>query len=453
MTAEKKQAARDIILDSIADGVFPVNREWRITSFNRAAEKVTGIPRRRAIGQPCKAIFRASICERECSLQHTIRTGDPITNKRIDILDAEGNKKPISISTAILKDEQGNLFGGVETFRDLTTIEHLQKQIRQDYRFEDILSCNYRMRELFELLPEIAASASTILIEGETGTGKELVARAIHNLSPRKKKRFVAVNCGALPDTLLESELFGYKAGAFTDAKKDKPGRVALAEGGTLFLDEIGDISTALQMRLLRFLQERVYEPLGSVQPLTADVRVVTATNRNLADLVEHGQFREDLYYRVNVMKLELPPLRERKEDIPLLVEHFIAHFNSLQGREVTGITKEALACLMAHDYPGNIRELENIVERALILCHSGQIGQMHLLPSLCPSVSSDNLAKPDSDSFKQIEAAFLMNALRQNNWNRLKTAHQLGIHKTTLFRKIKSLGLAVPGSPNRSRI
>lgn len=440
-----------IILDSITDGVFTVDREWRITSFNRAAERITGVPRERAIGQPCKAIFRASICESECSLRHTIRTGHPITNKRVDILDTEGNKKPISISTAILKDEHGNLFGGVETFRDLTAIEQLQKQIRQDYRFEDILSCNYRMRQLFELLPEIAETSSTILIEGETGTGKELFARAIHNLSPRKKKRFVAVNCGALPDTLLESELFGYKAGAFTDARKDKPGRIALAEGGTLFLDEIGDISSALQMRLLRFLQERVYEPLGSVQPVTADVRVLAATNKSLSHLVKQGQFREDLYYRVNVMKLEIPPLRERKEDIPLLVEHFIAHFNSLQGREVTGIAKEALACLMAHDYPGNIRELENIVERALILCHSGQIEQSHLLPSLCPSLSSDTSTMADPDSFKQVEAAFLINALRQNNWNRLKTAQQLGIHKTTLFRKIKSLGLSVP-APRTTR-
>ena len=353
----KDGKVQDIILDSITDGVFTVDRDWRITSFNRAAEKITGIPRERAIGQPCKAIFRASICECECSLQHTIQTGHPITNKRVDILDSEGNKKPISISTAILKDEQGNMFGGVETFRDLTTIEQLQKRIKQDYSFEDILSCNYRMRQLFELLPEIAATSSTILIEGETGTGKELVARAIHHLSPRKKKRFVAVNCGALQDTLLESELFGYKAGAFTDAKKDKPGRIALAEGGTLFLDEIGDISPALQMRLLRFLQERLYEPLGAVEPLSVDVRVVAATNKNLLDLVKQERFREDLYYRVNVMKLELPPLRERKEDIPLLAEHFIAQFNTLQGREVTGIAKEALACLMAHglsrEYPG----------------------------------------------------------------------------------------------------
>jgi transcriptional regulator with PAS, ATPase and Fis domain len=344
------------------------------------------------------------------------------------------------------------MLGGVETFRDLTAIEQLKKRIKQNYRFEDILSCNCQMQRLFELLPEVAETSSTILIEGETGTGKELVARAIHNLSPRKKKRFVAVNCGALPDTLLESELFGYKAGAFTDARKDKPGRVALAEGGTLFLDEVGDISPALQMRLLRFLQERLYEPLGSVEPVEADVRVVAATNKHLLGLVEQERFREDLYYRINVMKLELPPLRQRKEDIPLLAEHFIAHFNSLQGREVTGVTKDALACLMAHDYPGNIRELENIIERALILCHSGQIEQAHLLPSICPSLSSDSLAKPDADSFKQVEAAFLMNALRQNGWNRLKTAEQLGIHKTTLFRKIKSLDLKLPASPSRSQ-
>lgn len=440
-------ASHAVILDSITEGVFTVGHDWRITCFNRAAERITGIPRDRALGNPCKDIFRANICEGECSLRQTIKTGVPIVGKRVTILDARGNRKTISISTAILRDQAGRMVGGVETFHDLTAIEHLRKQIRRDFRFEDIISSSPRMHELFTLLPDVADSPSTVLIEGETGTGKELVARAVHNHSPRRERPFVAVNCGALPDTLLESELFGYKAGAFTDARRDKPGRFAVAEGGTIFLDEIGDVSPALQARLLRVLQERVYEPLGSVQPVKANVRIIAATNKNLLDLVGKGQFREDLYYRINVVKIEIPPLRDRMEDIPLLVEHFIDRLNSIQGKEVAGVSDDALACLMAHGYPGNIRELENLIERAFVVCHTGLIQREHLPVNLCSMPVLDSLEATHLNSLDQLEASFLMNALRRNNWSRLETARQLGIHKTTLFRKMKSLGLRPPHS------
>lgn len=368
------------------------------------------------------------------------------------ILDADGNRHSISISTAILKNNEGRIIGGVETFRDLTMIEQLRKDIERNYSFEDIISRSHCMREIFDVIPRVADSRSTVLIQGESGTGKELVARAIHKLSPRGSRHFVALNCGALPDTLLESELFGYKAGAFTDAGKDKPGRFALAEGGTLFLDEIGDVSPALQIRLLRFLQERVYEPLGSVQSVKADVRVIAATNKNLTVLVRDGKFREDLFYRINVVRIDLPSLRERMEDIPLLVDHFIARMNRIQGKEVTGITDETLTCLMSHNYPGNVRELENIIERALVLCSSGEIESKHLPEQLCGKACVEYPRQVGFVSFKQMEAAFLINALKRNNWNRLKTARQLGIHKTTLFRKIKSLGLEIPPSVKQSR-
>jgi len=447
MTVENEADVQATILDSITEGVFTVDEDWRITSFNRAAEKIIGIPRERAIGQPCRDIFRANICEGECTLRQTIETGTPVIGKTVTILDAAGNRKPISISTAILRDRQGSIVGGVETFRDLTMIEQLRKQLEHECSCEDILSSNYRMRQLFEILPAIAETPSTVLIEGETGTGKELFARAIHNLSPRAKKPFIAVNCGALPDTLLESELFGYKAGAFTDARKDKPGRIAAAEGGTLFLDEIGDVSPALQVRLLRFLQERVYEPLGSTQPVRADVRMIAATNKKLEKLVQSNQFRDDLYYRINVVKLQIPPLRDRREDVPLLVEHFITRFNLLQGKEITGVSDDVLACLMSYDYPGNVRELENIIERAFVLCRSGPIELRHL--SDFPPCAS-TMGSPRHGGLHQLEAAFLMSALRRNNWNRLETARELGIHKTTLFRKIKSLGLDVPRHVDR---
>ncbi len=271
---------RDVIFDSITQCVFTVDSNWRITSFNRAAEEITGIPRAKVLGQKCSDILRADVCETECALRETMETGKPIINKAVHILDARGERHAIAISTALLKDESGKIIGGVETFRDMSLVEELRREIEGRWSCEDIISQNHLMQRLFSVLPNIAESDCTVLIESESGTGKELLAHAIHNLSFRKDKPFVAVSCGALPDTLLESELFGYKAGAFTDAKKDKPGRFAIAQGGTIFLDEIGDISAAVQVRLLRVLQERTYEPLGAVSSVNADVRVITATNK-----------------------------------------------------------------------------------------------------------------------------------------------------------------------------
>jgi len=434
-----------IILDSITEGVFTVDRDFRITSFNLAAEKITGIPRHQANGRPCREILRASICEGRCALHQTIRTGKPTIGKNVVILDAKGNRKPVSITTAILRDKGGEIIGGVETFRDLSMVEELRKEIEKGYSFEDIISRSHRMKRLFDILPNVAESGSTVLLEGESGTGKELFARALHSLSPRRKGPFVAVNCAALPDTLLESELFGYKAGAFTDARKDSPGRFARAAGGTLFLDEIGDISPALQSRLLRVIQERTYEPLGSMETKIADVRIIAATNKRLIDLVEAGAFREDLFYRINVISLTIPPLRERMEDIPLLVDHFVVRQNRLQGRDVTGVTHEAMACLMSHRYPGNVRELENIIERAFILCRTGQIDRGHLPDSLGSAPASETAedAPRRFASFRQTEIDFITKALERNGWNRLKTAGELGIHKTTLFRKMKKLGIS----------
>lgn len=442
--------AQDIILDSIADGVFTVDHQWCITSFNRAAEQITGVTREEAIGQPCRDVLKAEICEKSCCLQKTMTTGEPIANKTVHIVNAQGQRLSINISTALLKDETGATIGAVETFRDMSIEEKLRKTIEETYSFEDILSKNHRMQKLFGILPDVANSTSTVLIEGESGTGKEIFARAIHNLSPRKDKPFIAVNCGALPDTLLESELFGYKAGAFTDAKKDKPGRFKQADKGTLFLDEIGDISAAMQVRLLRVLQEKTYEPLGSVESTKADVRVIAATNKKLADLVKEGKFREDLYYRINVVRIMLPPLRERMGDIPLLVTHFIKHLNAMQQKNIAGVTDEALGCLMSHGYPGNIRELENILERAFILCKGGMIEPRHLPEPLYVQDLVDDSRQPlEALSMRDVEAVFLTSALRRNGWNRLKTARQLGMHKSTLFRKIKALHIQIPATGN----
>lgn len=439
---DKNSDTTEIILDSIADGVFTVDREWRITSFNRAAEEITGILKEEAIGQRCCDVFHASICETSCALKETFETKRPVVNRAVYVIDADGDRIPISISTAVLKDKSGNIIGGVETFRDLSTIEELRRELEKKYSFYDIVSKSDKMLQLFNILPSIAQSDSTVLIEGESGTGKELVARALHNLSYRKEGPVVAVNCGALPDTLLESELFGYKAGAFTDARKDKPGRFAMAETGTIFLDEITDISPALQVRLLRVIQERTYEPLGATESVQADVRIVTATNRDLEKLVKTGEFRQDLYYRINVVRIKLPPLRKRKEDIPLLIDHFIRRFSNLKKKLITDISPDALAILMSHDYPGNIRELENIIEHAFVLCQ-GTVINIDNLPENIRPKETKPLAK--LTSIDDLEAVYISEVLKKNNWNRKKTAEELGIHKTTLWRKMKKLGIHHP--------
>ncbi len=442
----------DAILESISDGVFTVDLQWRITSFNRAAEEITGIPRKEAIGRRCSEVFRSSMCEVECALRRTLETEKPIIGKSGYIINANGARIPISVSTAVLRDAGACIIGGAETFRDLSEVEALRRELEGRFRVGELTSRSPVMQKMFEVLPAIAGSPSTVLILGETGTGKELLARTIHTLSPRHKGPFVAVNCGALPDTLLESELFGYKAGAFTGANRDKPGRFALAKGGTLFLDEIGEVSPALQVRLLRVLQERVYEPLGATRSETADVRIIVATNRDLAEQTRRGAFREDLYYRVNVVRVELPPLRRRKEDIPLLVEQFIARFNRLQHKDIQWITAEALSLLMAHDWPGNIRELENVIERSFILTDKGLIGVSQLPEELTTARAGEQAAASGLKNIRDmLDAQSICSALERNGNNRLAAARELSIHKSTLFRKMKKLGIPLPAEDGRN--
>jgi PAS domain S-box-containing protein len=442
-----------IILDSVAEAVFTVDRDWQIAFFNSAAEKLTGVPRRKAIGRRCCEVFQASICSTVCPLRHTFETGEPVANRAAFVIDARGRKLPVNISTSVLRDRNGRFVGGVETIRDISQVEELKKKLEARYSLGDIIGRSLAMRDLFGILPAVAASDSTVVIRGASGTGKELFARAIHNMSPRRDKRFVAINCGAMPDSLLESELFGYKVGAFTDARQDRPGRFAHAEGGTLFLDEIGDISPAMQVRLLRVLQEQVYEPLGADESVEADVRVVAATHRDLDALVRKGVFREDLFYRVNVMRLELPTLRERREDIPLLIDHFIERFNRLQDKNVVGVSDEVLDILMKHDYPGNARELENIIEHAFVLCHSAVIETHHLPPELVRGVATpESSHSPPSTTLRAMEANHIADALRRTDGNRQEAAKLLGIHPSTLFRKIRDLNIEVPAHDGRRR-
>ena len=446
------KTANEIILESISDGVFTVDHNWRIMSFNRAAEEITGTSREEAIGRFCWEVFRSNMCEGDCALKRTMKEGKSFLSSSTYIINNRQQRVPISVSTSPLKNDKGDVLGGVETFRDHSLVEELRRELNGNFELGDMVSRSMAMKKIFNILPQVAESDSTVLIEGETGTGKELLASALHNLSWRKDAPFVAINCGALPDTLLESELFGYKAGAFTNADKDKPGLFQAAGKGTLFLDEIGDTSAAFQVRLLRVLEEKEFQPLGSVEKIKTDTRIIAATNRDLSEMVEKGEFRRDLFYRINVVQFQLPPLRERMEDIPVLIERFMKKMNNLRGFSVSDVSREVMSLLLNHDYPGNIRELENIIEHAFVLCHDGEIETSHLPPSLfLPQKARAVVHTSIEESVRLSEEETILEALKRNNYNRLAASKELGIHKSTLFRKLKKYNISLPKIDGRS--
>ncbi len=431
------------IVDNISDGVFAIDLNFKITFINKAAQKITGFSYTEAYGKSCKDILQTNVCISSCPLKATLTSGVPVINKPVCLLNKKGKRIPISISTALLKDTRGNIIGGVETFRDLDLARQIQKDFESRFTFEDMVSRNKDMQHLFEMLPIIADSDSSVMIEGESGTGKGLIARALHNHSTRKPGPFIAVNCGALPDNLLESELFGYVAGAFTDARKNKKGRFALAEKGTLFLDEISNISLAMQGKLLRVLHDKEYEPLGGTETIRSDVRIISASNAPLDALVKNKTFRADLFYRINIIKIVLPPLRERREDIPLLIDHSVDQFNRLRRKDLAGVSPAVLEILMKYDFPGNIRELENIIEHAFVVCPQGIIKPEHLPQHLHAGIAIP--AVEIATTMKEMEALFLIAALKRNNWSRKETARQIGVDPSTLYRKIKKLELKIP--------
>jgi len=442
----------ETILESISEGVFTVDDQWRITTFNRAAQNITGVPRKEAIGKHCWEVFRSNMCESDCALRRTMKLKKSILDTSTYIVNAGGHRIPVVVCTSVLKDEKGRVLGGVETFRDMSLVEDLRRELDCRHQVGDMVSASPAMQKIFGILPQVAESGSSVLIQGETGTGKELLARAIHDLSPRRGEPFMAINCAALPDTLLESELFGYKAGAFTDAKRDKAGLFAAARKGSLFFDEIGDISPAFQVRLLRVLQEHVFRPLGATRDEKTDVRIIAATNKNLSELVSAGSFREDLYYRINVVCLYVPQLRERREDIVLLADHFIRKNNARRGGKISGLSRESLAILMAYDFPGNIRELENAIEHAFVLCREGQITPHCLPEAMLGRLGASPSPLSVGGALRTMEAKAILDALGRNRNNRLAAARELGMHKSTLFRKIKTLGIELPPSDGRSK-
>jgi len=436
-----------VILSSIADGVFTVDSDRIITSFNPAAERITGVPASKAVGRHCSDVFHSDICE-NCLLNKTLKTGVESIDRPVSIINSRGERIPISISTAVLRNDDGKVLGAVETFRDLSAIEHLRKELSRQYSIEDIISKSPRIHKLFAIMPDIAESESTVLIQGPSGSGKELFAHAIHSLSPRKDKKLVIINCGTLPQQLFESELFGYVQGAFTDAKRDKPGKLSNAEGGTVFFDEIGELPLSTQVKLLRLLQQREYEPVGGTKPIKTDIRIVAATNRDLKELVAQGKFRDDLYFRLAVVKFDLPPLRQRREDIPYLVDHFIEKFNARKGKRILSVSPEVMSILMQHDFLGNIRELENIIEYGFVICHGSIIQKEHLPAELLVSGDSSLPRRPataDPITESIDEKSRIMAALLQHPNNMTMAAKELQIHRTTLWRKLKRYQITPP--------
>ncbi len=433
-----------MILDNVADGIFTVDTEGLITWFSPSAERITGYKKEEVLGKPCRSIFQTELCGSEaCPFERTLQDRESVTNLEVVILNKWGRQVPVSVSTAPIRDRKGRIFGAVETFRDLSMLKAHELETRERYSFKNIVTNNARMLAILKHFKDLALSDSPILLSGESGTGKELLARAVHELSRRKDEPYIAVNCGAIPDTLMESELFGYRKGAFTDAKQHKPGRFALAENGTLFLDEIGDLPLEVQGKLLRVLEGGDYQPLGSTETLKADVRIITATNKDLFSQIQAGNFREDLYYRINVVQIDIPALRQRRDDIPLLIEHFLKRLNRKRNKSIAGLSRAAEEILLHYEFPGNIRELENILDYASIVCKKPLIEPGHLPAYLLRREESPSPAlpgkKPDTD-LRQMEREEIVRALKAHRWNRQAAADSLGISRTTLWRKIQKM-------------
>ncbi|MCB2193815.1 MAG: sigma 54-interacting transcriptional regulator [Deltaproteobacteria bacterium] len=435
-------ALNQLILNSITEGVFTVDPQMRIVSFNRAAEEITGISPEQAVGSKCHQVLRAAICGTSCPLRQSMATGEPGLEVDVEISGAQGQRLPVRIRTAVLRDDLGRVVGGVETFRDLSEVYHLRKKLTSGYTLCDLKGKSKAMRQLFGVLPAAARSGATVLIRGESGTGKELVARACHDLSNLHQGPFVAVNCAAIPEALMESELFGHVRGAFTGADRDREGRLSAAKGGTLFLDEVGDLQPGIQVKLLRTLDSGEYTMLGSNQVRHAEVRVVAATHRDLEKGMAKGNFRQDLYYRLNVVDLRVPPLRKRREDIPLLAHHFLESLAAERGEPVRKVTPGAMARLMEYSWPGNVRELKNALEHALVLAQDKAVDIKHLPISLQNGSHIEAEANYLPLNLVQREREAIVEALARQGGHRARAAASLGISTTTLWRKMKAYGI-----------
>jgi PAS domain S-box-containing protein len=435
-----------IILDNLNVGIFTVDRSGHITFFNTAAERISGYNRREILGQPCTTIFETDDAQEVCLLKETIVDGVSRSRRRGQITTRDGVTIPIRTNYMALRNEKGTAVGGLMTFHDLTLIHQLDQAMRDRYTYHDMIGKSPAMQKIFEMINVIATTDATILIEGSTGTGKDLLAKVIHSASSRADRTLVKVNCAAIPDNLLESEMFGYVQGAFTGAERDKPGRFQEADGGTIFLDEIGDLPLPLQAKLLRVLEDKEFYRLGSRHTVKVNVRIISASNRNLAKLVEKKLFREDLFYRLNVFRIELPELKDRRVDLPLLIGHILRRL--CVGRDIRSpeISEKAMELLLNYHYPGNVRELENILEHALIICQEDTIQPTHL-PEYLQTRPAARKVMPVANAGQSFvpentERDKLLATLRKYNWHRSQSARALGMDRTTLWRKMKKYGL-----------
>jgi PAS domain S-box-containing protein len=438
--SEEESIKLAAITDSISQGIFTVDSDCRITFLNTAGREITGYDESEVLGKTCWEAFHGNLCSDSCPVEQTLAEGRPIRDLEMVIRDRWEEEVPVRVSTTILRDRKGNFLGAVETFQDLREIKRLTKALERRYRFENIVGHHSRMEEIFELIHIAAESDVRVLVQGESGTGKELIAKAIHYNSDRKDGPFTKVVCGAMPESLLESELFGHVKGAFTGAHRDKRGRLELAHGGTVFLDEVADISLTAQVKLLRFLQEQEFEPLGGTTTKKVDARVIAATNKDLEACVATGLFREDLYYRLNVFAIPVPPLRERKEDIPLLVSHILDQLNARQPKGVLELSSSTLNLLMNYDWPGNVRELENAIEHAFV-CTKGDIILSDALPSYLRQrpIPAEERAEGTMDRWLgNRERDLILSSLEESNWHLVEASKRLGISRTTLWRKMK---------------
>lgn len=441
---EKRTAEQRIhlkaIFRSIKDAIITVDPDGRIIKTNAPAKKICRLEAETNIGKPFASCLTQ--CSQACTeaLGYTLKKKKAVRRYRVTCAQEGCTHKTASISSTPLLDQEGCFKGAVLVISDITRLMTLEQQIRNQQSSRNIIGKSKRLQEILRIVEKLADLDTTVLISGESGTGKEIIARALHFGGRRSNGPFVTVNCSALAVNLLESELFGHVKGAFTGATQDKPGRFQSADGGTLLLDEISEISPLIQLKLLRMIQEKSFEKVGESISRTVDARIIACTNTNLKQLVQNGHFRDDLYYRLKVMQIELPPLRQRLEDIPLLADHFCHIFNQQFNKTIRGISDEALEQLMAYHWPGNVRELENVIERAFVLCRDDMIKQKHLPAELQPMCSMD--ATYTDHMPADPDARDIIIALKKALWNKSKAADMLGISRQTLYRKIKAYNL-----------
>lgn len=419
------------ILDNLMDGIIAHDGERRILFFNRAAEQITGYRREEVLGRDCHAIFGEPFCGERCSFCNAPVTSWTDVEYALNLVRKSGEPRRIEMKVTGMNDRNGRFVGVLAAFRDVTDLIGLRRRLGEIESFAGIVGRDEKMIRIFEQIQDLAANDYPVHISGETGTGKELVASAIHNESRRGGGPFVPVNCGALPEGLLESELFGHVRGAFSGAVRDKKGRFELAHGGALFLDEVGELPKPVQVKLLRVLQEGKFERVGGESTLSVDVRIISATNLDLKKQVKLNKFREDLYYRINVFPIHLPPLRERKNDVPLLVEHFLKA-SAQEGQKSRGVSNEALSLMMDYPWPGNVRELQSAVRFALVKA-KGRI----IRPADLPLELRDwgGNGRPSCGFSKKLDVEGVRDALRRSGGNKAQAARALGIGRATLYR------------------